>query len=110
MTGGFLGGALLSGDGFPGGAIPKFEGEIGGRDDFFCRSRWSVTRSASPAGMYRRAIAANAQDANAWFNLGLLLRKAGTTTEGNAVVQIAVNLDSSLRTKAISEGVPLSGR
>jgi Tfp pilus assembly protein PilF len=72
--------------------------------------RTTAKDDAGATALYRRAIAANAQDANAWFNLGLLLRKAGTTTEGNAVVQIAVNLDSSLRTKAIREGVPLTGQ
>ena len=60
--------------------------------------------------LYRRAIASNAKDANAHFNLGLLLRKTGKTSEGNSQVQIAVNLDSSLRPKAISEGVPLTGQ
>jgi Tfp pilus assembly protein PilF len=59
--------------------------------------------------LYRRAIAVNAKDANSHFNLGLLLRKAGQTALGNAEVQTAVNLDSSLRTKAINEKVPLVG-
>jgi Tfp pilus assembly protein PilF len=59
--------------------------------------------------LYRRAIAVNAKDANAHFNLGLLLRKQGQTTEGNAEVQTAVNLDSSLRAKATQLGVPLTG-
>jgi Tfp pilus assembly protein PilF len=57
--------------------------------------------------LYRRAIASNSKDANAHFNLGLLLRKTGKTSEGNSQVQIAVNLDSSLRPKAVREGVPL---
>jgi hypothetical protein len=54
-------------------------------------------------------IAVNAKDANAHFNLGLLLRKEGQTTEGNAEVQTAANLDSSLRAKATQLGVPLTG-
>jgi Tfp pilus assembly protein PilF len=59
--------------------------------------------------LYRRAIAADPKDANAHFNLGLLLRKEGRTTEGNAEVQTGVNLDSSLRARAIAQGVPLTG-
>src|SRR5436190_20697026 len=59
--------------------------------------------------LYRRAIAANAKDPNAHFNLGLLLRQKGQTAEGNTEIQTAVNLDSSLRAKAIAQGVPLTG-
>jgi tetratricopeptide (TPR) repeat protein len=59
--------------------------------------------------LYRRAIAANAKDPNAHYNLGLLLRGQKKTQEGNAEVQTAVNLDPSLRPKAIAEGVPLTG-
>jgi Tfp pilus assembly protein PilF len=59
--------------------------------------------------LYRRAIASNAKDANAHYNLGLLLRGQGKTQEGNAEVQTAVNLDKTLRPKAINEGVPLTG-
>jgi len=59
--------------------------------------------------LYRRAIASNAKDANAHYNLGLLLRQQGKTAEGNQEVQTAVNLEPSLRTKALKEGVPLTG-
>ena len=59
--------------------------------------------------LYRKAIAANAKDPNAHFNLGLLLRGQKKTQEGNAEVQTAVNLDPSLRPKAIAQGVPLTG-
>jgi tetratricopeptide (TPR) repeat protein len=59
--------------------------------------------------LYRRAIASNAKDPNAHYNLGLLLRGQGNKQEGNAEVQTAVNLDPTLRPKAISEGVPLTG-
>jgi Tfp pilus assembly protein PilF len=59
--------------------------------------------------LYRRAIASNAKDANAHYNLGLLLRGQGKTGEGNQEVQTAVNLEPSLRAKALKEGVPLTG-
>ncbi|MDQ1511072.1 MAG: hypothetical protein QOG50_2916 [Actinomycetota bacterium] len=59
--------------------------------------------------LYRRAVAVNAKDANAHYNLGLLLRKQGKTAEGNQEVQTAVNLEPSLRSKALKEGVPLTG-
>jgi tetratricopeptide (TPR) repeat protein len=59
--------------------------------------------------LYRSAIAANAKDPNAHYNLGLLLRGQKKIQEGNAEVQTAVNLDASLRAKAIKEGVPLTG-
>ncbi len=59
--------------------------------------------------LYRQAILANPKDANAHYNLGLLLRKQGKTDEGNKEVQTGVNLDGSLRAKAIAEGVPLTG-
>jgi Tfp pilus assembly protein PilF len=59
--------------------------------------------------LYRDAISANAKDPNAHYNLGLLLRGQGKTDEGNKEVQTAVNLDPSLRAKAIKEGVPLTG-
>ena len=59
--------------------------------------------------LYRRAIATNAKDSNAHFNLGLLLREQGQTEEGNTEVRTAVNIDSSLRSKAIAQGVPLTG-
>jgi len=59
--------------------------------------------------LYREAIAANAKDPNSHYNLGLLLRGQGKTDEGNKEVQTAVNLDPTLRAKAIKEGVPLTG-
>jgi tetratricopeptide (TPR) repeat protein len=59
--------------------------------------------------LYRRAIAANPKDPNAHYNLGLLLRGQKKTQEGNTEVQTAVNLDPSLRSKAIAQGVPLTG-
>jgi tetratricopeptide (TPR) repeat protein len=59
--------------------------------------------------LYRRAVAANAKDANAHYNLGLLLRGQGKTAEGNQEVQTGVNLDGTLRAKAIAQGVPLAG-
>ena len=59
--------------------------------------------------LYRQAIAANEKDPNAHYNLGLLLRGQGKTDEGNQEVQTAVDLDPSLRAKAVKEGVPLTG-
>jgi Tfp pilus assembly protein PilF len=59
--------------------------------------------------LYRQAIASNAKDANAHYNLGLLLRGQGKTDEGNKEVQTGVNLDGTLRPKAIAQGVPLTG-
>jgi tetratricopeptide (TPR) repeat protein len=59
--------------------------------------------------LYRRAIASNPRDANAHYNLGLLLRGQGQTEQGNAEVQTGVNLDGTLRAKAIAQGVPLTG-
>jgi Tfp pilus assembly protein PilF len=59
--------------------------------------------------LYRDAIASNSKDANAHYNLGLLLRGQGQTEEGNKEVQAGVNLDATLRPKAIAEGVPLTG-
>lgn len=72
--------------------------------------RTAANDSDGAIDLYRQAIAANPKDASAHFNLGLLLRKAGQTAMGNAEVQIAVNLDSSLRTKALNEKVPLTGQ
>ena len=59
--------------------------------------------------LYRRAIVSNPKDSNAHFNLGLLLREQDQTEEGNTEVQTAVNIDPSLRSKAIAQGVPLTG-
>jgi Tfp pilus assembly protein PilF len=59
--------------------------------------------------LYREAIVANPRDANAHYNLGLLLRGAGKTEEGNQEVRTGVNLDPTLRPKAIARGVPLTG-
>lgn len=59
--------------------------------------------------LYRDAIASNAKDANAHYNLGLLLRGQGQIEEGNKEVRAGVNLDATLRPKAIAEGVPLTG-
>ena len=59
--------------------------------------------------LYRRAIVSNPKDSNAHFNLGLLLREEGQTKAGNTEVQTAVNIDPSLRSKAIAQGVPLTG-
>lgn len=64
---------------------------------------------AGAVNLYRRAIAVSANDANAHYNLGVLLRRQNKTAEGNAQIQTAVNLDPSLRQKAIKEGVPLTG-
>jgi len=71
--------------------------------------RANANDTAGAISLYNRAIAADPKDANAHFNLGLLLRGQGKTAEGNREVQTAVNLDSSLRSKAIAEGVPLTG-
>ncbi|MGO9877473.1 MAG: tetratricopeptide repeat protein [Acidimicrobiia bacterium] len=55
---------------------------------------------------YRRAIAADGNDANAHFNLGLLLRQSGQSAEGNAQIQVAVSLSPSLASAAAAQGVP----
>jgi Tfp pilus assembly protein PilF len=60
--------------------------------------------------LYRRAIASNPNSANAHFNLGLLYRKTGKTAQGNAEVQKAVKLDATLASKALAQGIPLTGK
>jgi tetratricopeptide (TPR) repeat protein len=59
---------------------------------------------------YQRAIADNGNDANAHFNLGLLLRQSGQRAEGNAQIQAAVSLNSSLASAAAAQGVPRNAR
>jgi Tfp pilus assembly protein PilF len=59
--------------------------------------------------LYRRAIAVSETNADAHYNLGVLLRMQKQIAEGNAQIRTAVNLDPSLRQKAIGEGVPLTG-
>ena len=71
--------------------------------------RANANDTTGAISLYRRAIAADAKDSNAHFNLGLLLRGQGNTKDGNAEVQTAVNIDPSLRSKAIAQGVPLTG-
>jgi tetratricopeptide (TPR) repeat protein len=66
-------------------------------------------KNAEAETAYRRAIAIDPKFEVALYNLGLLLRGRKKTQEGNAEVQTAVNLDPSLRPKAIAQGVPLTG-
>lgn len=46
--------------------------------------------------LYQRAVAANAGDAAAWLNLGLLLRASGAEGEGDRAVRRAIKLDPNL--------------
>jgi len=46
--------------------------------------------------LYRKAVAAKKTDAASWLNLGLLLRAAGDTQEGNQAVARAIELDPKL--------------
>jgi tetratricopeptide (TPR) repeat protein len=54
--------------------------------------------------LYKRAVAANAKDAAAWLNLGLLLRSNGNKAEGDKDVLKAIALNPSLKdpTKAVT--------
>ena len=54
---------------------------------------------------YRRAIAADYRDANAHFNLGVLLRQSGQGQEGAEQLRVAASLDPSLA-NAPAQGVP----
>jgi thioredoxin-like negative regulator of GroEL len=47
--------------------------------------------------LYERAVAANPKDANARFNLALILRLSGRRPEGDAQMRIAVRLDPRLK-------------
>ena len=55
--------------------------------------------------LYRRAIVQKPNDANARFNLGLLLRKTGKTADGDLQIQAAVKINPALRNKATAAGV-----
>jgi len=47
--------------------------------------------------LYRRAVAADAKDAAAWLNYGLLLRDRGKVRAGNAAVLKAIRLNPKLQ-------------
>jgi tetratricopeptide (TPR) repeat protein len=47
--------------------------------------------------LYKSAVAADKKDAAAWLNLGLLLRAAGQTREGDRAVLRAVSLNPKLK-------------
>jgi tetratricopeptide (TPR) repeat protein len=59
-------------------------------------------------GYLRRAIGVNDNDANAHFNIGLLLRRTGQSREGNLQIQYAVQLDPSLAAAARAHGVQIT--
>lgn len=48
---------------------------------------------------YRQAVAADPDFASAQFNLGLLLLEAGDTDGGNAAIQEAIQIDSTLESR-----------
>jgi tetratricopeptide (TPR) repeat protein len=49
--------------------------------------------------LYRRLLELNQEDANVHFNLGLLLRQIGRAEEGNAQIEMALQLDPSLASR-----------
>ena len=63
---------------------------------------------AGAIGYYQQAIASNPNDPNPHFNLGLLLRKTGKVSEGNAEVQAAIVLKPSLLSAAKAQGIPVT--
>jgi len=69
--------------------------------------RTAAGDTAGAIGLYQQAIAANPNDPNPHFNVGLLLRKTGKVSEGNLEVQAAVKLKPSLATVATAQGIPL---
>jgi tetratricopeptide (TPR) repeat protein len=50
--------------------------------------------------LYQRAVQANPADANAHFNLALLLRSLGYKADGNAQMKIALTLNPKLKDPA----------
>lgn len=57
------------------------------------------TEPATAVALYNRLLSLNSNDANVLFNLGLLLRRLGNTTAGNADLAKAISLSPSLTSR-----------
>jgi Tfp pilus assembly protein PilF len=84
-------------------------------DPKFVQPLLAILRTAAKSlpeaiDLYRRAIAAEPKDADAHFNLGLLLRQTGNVVAGTAEVQAAVKLDPTLSARAKAQGIPTAGK